>query len=234
MDGVFCEITLGSDGKLLWPMTLSDKLLNRLAHDIRGAVGVVAMANSEIFGEASPEVARHRAMVDRGLARLTRIAELLSSVGHAGQEGIKLELVPAPIGPMIERAHARALAINPKKQISFELPDATSGALVVPIDERWIGAALTELEINAIKFAKSKVKISVAKKDQRLEITISDDGPGFASDPALDPPWGKGFEADSIGLGLAKAAMDAHGGSLSVVRPSEGGAQVSLQLSGAR
>lgn len=211
-------------------MTLSDKLLKRLAHDIRGAVGIVDMANKEVMSNTSSDLTRHRAMIDRGLARLTWIAELLSALGQASEGGIQVIRTPTSIGGLLARAHDRALAINPRKQVGVDLPDAKYSDLWVSVDEGWLALSLTEIEINAIKHAKARVRVTVERNDQNVEIAYGDDGPGFKPQVNIELPWAKESKADGIGLGLAKAAVEAHGGSLIVDRSPEGGGRVKVVL----
>jgi two-component system, sensor histidine kinase RegB len=104
---------------------------------------------------------------------------------------------------------------------------------------------------NAADFAASKVRLEAGWNDERLRITIEDDGPGFApeiferigepyttSRPGLKAPGEadlrpKGDDMDKhegMGLGffIAKTLLERTGGAVKAVNPAEGGARVSV------
>ncbi len=76
----------------------------------------------------------------------------------------------------------------------------------------------------------STVSIDVVQRDGRVELDVSDDGPGV--DPGLDP-FARGTSnagSTGIGLWLARRIAEAHGGSLELVRDAGAGARFRLAL----
>jgi len=89
-----------------------------------------------------------------------------------------------------------------------------------------IGQALTNLIDNAIKYSsesdgEKRIRVSLAKKDQKIVLSVSDDGPGVPADKRgevkkrfvrLDESRSK--PGTGLGLSLVEAVMELHGGTL--------------------
>jgi two-component system, OmpR family, sensor kinase len=90
--------------------------------------------------------------------------------------------------------------------------------------------AIANLVANGLRHG-SHVAIEVAERDGAgIVVEVADDGPGI--DPRIDP-FARGVSgagSSGIGLWLARAVAEAHGGSLEVVPGSEGGARFRLAL----
>ena len=91
---------------------------------------------------------------------------------------------------------------------------------------------------NAVKFSKSKVKISLKSDSQKIEIKINDDGPGIPDDiiKKIGEPYIKSKSIDinsnsGLGLGtfLGKTLLERQGANLSFKKNSDlGGALVTI------
>jgi signal transduction histidine kinase len=115
-------------------------------------------------------------------------------------------------------------------------------------DRTRLGQILTNLLGNAIKFSPPGGTIEIATRalprpyegaPERpcIEISISDEGPGVASEDRkrIFKPYiqvGEESRAGGLGLGLAicKRLVEAHGGSISVRNGSEGGGSFAFTL----
>jgi signal transduction histidine kinase len=90
--------------------------------------------------------------------------------------------------------------------------------------------AIANLVANGLRHG-SHVAIDVAERDgAAIVVEVADDGPGI--DPRIDP-FARGMSgagSSGIGLWLARAVAEAHGGSLEVVREPSGGARFRLAL----
>jgi two-component system sensor kinase FixL len=74
--------------------------------------------------------------------------------------------------------------------------------------------------------------VSFEARDGGLEIAVSDSGPGIPPDRAesiFNPFFTTKARGAGLGLAVARAAVDAHGGTLELL-PSEGGARFLLRL----
>ena len=111
-----------------------------------------------------------------------------------------------------------------------------AGEPTVEGDPTRLRQALGNLVGNGLRHG-STVSIDVVERDGRVELDVSDRGPGV--DPGLDPFRRGSSKAGSTGIGLwlARRIAEAHGGSLELVQDAGAGARFRLALpsaSGAR
>jgi signal transduction histidine kinase len=109
---------------------------------------------------------------------------------------------------------------------------------VVPCDEDALAIALRNLLNNALRFARTKVVVDLTHEQDRVTVTVRDDGPGFTeqSKRRAFHRFFRGLEegraSDGAGLGLALVLRVAqlHEGSVEIVPGIENGAGVALHL----
>lgn len=93
---------------------------------------------------------------------------------------------------------------------------------------------LANLLDNAAKHAPegSPIRVEARRRDGRVEVAVSNPGPGFPTGLDLTMPFARGGMRPGAGLGLAiaKAIVEAHGGRLRLDNPAEGGARVGFDL----
>jgi signal transduction histidine kinase len=103
-------------------------------------------------------------------------------------------------------------------------------------DERIILEVIDNLISNAIRYAKSKIEISIEKEEDRLLIYIRDDGRGFTKEElymASKPYYSDRSIASKhfgIGLTICKILCEKHGGTLHFSNSIHGGAIVCAEF----
>ena len=138
------------------------------------------------------------------------------------------DLVALAVAPLEETAAARRITV--RREIA--------PGLAAVCDERYAARAIANVVANAVKHSRDggAVDIVVARGTGELVVTVRDAGAGItASDlpKVLGPYW---READSprsgmgVGLPLAKAIVEAHGGRIWVESVEGQGTTVSLTL----
>lgn len=210
--------------------------LSRLAHDIRGPVGVTGGALDELGArlELAPEDGAFLLMARRGLRRVLRIVDRLSMIAEIEDE-LELERRPIAVGDLLREAVDEAQALNGRKTIQVVV-EADPGMTVYG-DPRWIGAIVMEIVSNAIRHAKKEVRVTAHANDDVM-IVVDDDGPGFSPSVRLEDfqrlkgVTSQGGTGLGASLSIARDVLQAHGGQLSIVprRDERGGARVSVRL----
>ncbi len=110
---------------------------------------------------------------------------------------------------------------------------------VIQADPEWLELALDALIENAVHFTRpgDRIRLACATADNRCTITVADSGPGI--DPGDLPHlferfWHRrpptGPMGSGLGLPMARAAAEAHGGTLSAHNDPGGGAVFELTL----
>lgn len=177
----------------------------------------------------SADIARLRARGEN------EIADGIEEVADGMRRHVERELVRArlrhgpsratPVRPVAE-AVARTLARTPDaagKAFDFDIEDGFSLAM----DEADLGELLGNLMENALRHARSTVRVAGSRKDGRAILCVEDDGKGMDGD-ALDAALARGGRLDSrgsAGLGLAIVGdiAAANGASLALTRSPLGG-----------
>ena len=218
---------------------LRSSILSALSHDLRTPLtALVGLADSLVVckpplndtARESAEAIREQAERLSGLVgNLLDMARL-----HAGDVTLHKEWQPIEevIGSSIKLL-GRALAEHPVKvALADNLP-------LVEFDAVLIERVFCNLLENAAKYSPSggAIEIGVITHSDRMEITVSDHGPGFlrANDTTLFDMFVRG-EAESakpgVGLGLAicQAIVEAHDGSIAAANRAQGGACVTFML----
>lgn len=125
------------------------------------------------------------------------------------------------------RAAGREIAIEPPRN----LPERFN------CDAKYLSRALANVLRNAVRYARSKVAVTVEQRGPRTVINVDDDGPGVppAERERLFEPFtrvegSRGRESGGVGLGLAivKSVAEWHGGEARISDSPLGGARVSI------
>jgi two-component system sensor histidine kinase KdpD len=143
---------------------------------------------------------------------------------------VKLIRAPHPVGELIAAALAECKSVFRTRPIHFEVQDKESRVLV---DLSLARTVLGHLIANADLYSLPElpITISTAEKHGFLLLGVADQGPGIDETEAalIFEKFYRGkdqrFRVDGTGMGLpiARAIVEAHGGTLSVVsRPGHG------------
>ena len=100
---------------------------------------------------------------------------------------------------------------KPGVRLDLEVPDGPCEAILDPTLFR---ALVRNLLDNALRFAESRVRISLAC-GPRVRLQVEDDGPGLEGpqERIFEPFYrGKASKGTGLGLALVKAVAEAHGG----------------------
>lgn len=106
-------------------------------------------------------------------------------------------------------------------------------------DEHFIERAISNLVVNAGRYANKKLEINLYRNKQKIEISIEDDGKGVAENmrekifsPFFRPDESRNRTQGGAGLGLAivKRIVDWHKGKCFVTNSHLGGAKFVIQL----
>ena len=100
------------------------------------------------------------------------------------------------------------------------------------IDAKWLDLAANNLISNSLRYATSKITVTMTVNGNRFSLTVADDGPGINEEEVnqvIKPFYQPAHEQrKSFGLGLAlvKRIAELHNGGLQIGRAALGGAEV--------
>ena len=125
-----------------------------------------------------------------------------------------------------------------------EVPVTVSGngsdRLVVTGRADRLGRVIANLLDNACRYARTSVLLAIRRDGDLVRLTVDDDGPGIAPEDRervferftrLDPSRARvGHAGAGLGLALAKAIVEQHGGAIGATVASTGGARLEVCL----
>jgi signal transduction histidine kinase len=125
------------------------------------------------------------------------------------------------------RAAGRSVEIEPPR----ELPDS------VLCDAKYLTRALANVLRNAVRYAHTRVALTIEQAGNRTVISVDDDGPGVPPEhrqrlfePFTRIEGSRGRDSGGVGLGLAivKSVAEWHGGEARISESPLGGARISI------
>lgn len=233
-----------------------ERLLAVVAHDLRNPLGAIAMYAEVLrslrpdAGDARGADARGTDAYERGAlaaihasaAGMQRLVEDLLDASSLRGGALRVHRADRRVGDAFEEAERmlRPLADAAGVTLAVSADDDDAAARVAAIDAGRLVQLLSNLVGNAVKFTAPGAAVTVryAADEERLTASVTDTGPGIAADelPHLFTAFWRGDrraqrDRDArrgVGLGLwiARAIVEAHGGTLGVTsRPEPGPAR---------
>ncbi len=114
----------------------------------------------------------------------------------------------------------------------------TEGRLTVPLRPNAFKRCLTNLMDNAMRFAEH-VSVRAGKRDDAIEITVDDDGPGIPEDQReevfrpfyrIEGSRNPGTGGVGLGLTIARDVVRGHGGDITLSQSPNGGLRARLRV----
>jgi signal transduction histidine kinase len=200
-----------------------------LAHDLRNPLAGVLAGLGNLRAETSDEDTERR--VDLLSSEVRRAVELLNGYLASARH------TPEPQGPtdvgalvseLVDLVGGRAEGID----IRVDAPDD----LVCELPRDRVRQALLNLILNGVDATRgvgTSVWIRVERVDDWLDLTVSDDGPGFPADFTADsirPFASSRAEGTGLGLAIVRRTVRDLGGNLEISNRESGGARVLVRI----
>ncbi len=198
-----------------------EDVLKIVSHDLRNPLSTIAMASSLMLDEElTPDIrARQLRAIKRAGERMNRLVQDLLDVAKLEAGRLALKTQQVDVAAIAAEAQDTLGPIADAKSIRLTT-DVAPGLTAVQVDPGRVQQILSNLVGNAVKFtpAGGRISISATSGDGAVQIAVSDTGPGIPAD-RLDQVFGRFWQADradrrglGLGLAIAKAIVDAHGG----------------------
>ena len=202
------------------------------AHELRSPLATIATV-AQVAGQDAPAQVKDQleTIARTALDASAIVADLLTLAREPGPHALHKETIDLAIvarqcaQEFEERAHQRNVRLEVETQ-----------SALVDADERRIRELLRNLIENALRHARSSIRIRSQAAGRTATLTVSDDGPGI--EPALREHIFERFyrangQSNGLGLGLSigRWIADAHGGELRALEsPQQTGATFVLRL----
>ncbi|MGH2457941.1 MAG: ATP-binding protein [Chloroflexota bacterium] len=215
------------------------EFLGMVAHDLRGPIGVVA-TSIELLRES-----RHRTRADveqhilpateNAVRRMRRLVDDLLGAARIGSGRFHVRPFPMDLIDIARRIVEQQQTPSGLHRLVLEAPERLEGDW----DPERISQLLTNLIANGIKYSPEggEIRTVISPGTDEIVIKVTDHGVGF--DPAQSSLLFQPFvrlshepDTDGLGLGLyiAKAIVEAHGGRIWVESQVESGSTFFVAL----
>jgi two-component system, OmpR family, sensor histidine kinase KdpD len=218
---------------------LRNSLLAALSHDLRTPLTVlIGLAESLALTKPPLSAAQSEtadAIKDEARRMSTLVGNLLEMARIESGE-VKLNLQWQPLEEVVGSALDSARGMLERHAIEVRIPRDLP---LVRFDALLLERVLVNLLENASKYTPpgSTVTVSAEVVDDRLEVSISDNGPGLPKgrEEAVFQKFTRGERESAtpgvgLGLAIARAIIEAHQGRIVGVNRADGGARITFTL----
>ncbi|MFM6951258.1 MAG: ATP-binding protein [Novosphingobium sp.] len=214
------------EGRIAALLDEKDVMLGAIGHDLKTPLAALRVRIESVEDEAE------RAKMAATIEDIARSLDDILSLARVGRPGDPLELTDLT-----------ALTVQVVEEFE-DMGEAVSFAgaerVTLPLRPTWLRRALRNLISNALRHGSGTAQVSLARGLASVTITVEDDGPGIAEgeiermlEPFIrgEPSRNRGTGGAGLGLTLARAIAEQHGGSLKLANRSGGtGLSASLTL----
>jgi len=210
------------------------RFISEVSHDLRTPLTAVKGMLVNLIDETDPGDRSSLHIVERETDRLIRLVNQL--LDFARWQGGRLTLSRGPTDVVEMCSTAASLSRPAAEHRGIELETHIRAALpVVSADGDRLQRVLLNLLDNAIKFTPKggRITLAVTQRQEAVEISVLDTGRGMTDEEleqAFQPDYRGPGGGTGLGLGIARAIVEAHGGSIAIESSSGHGTRVWFTL----
>jgi signal transduction histidine kinase len=218
---------------------LRRNIVSDVAHELRTPLTHMRCrieAVEEGVERATPELFR---ALHASTLTLGRLVDDLQELALAESGALRLDRRAEPLGPIVGQALETVAPLARERGV--ELACAVPEPLVAPVDRRRIVAVLVNLLDNAVRHTPrgGRVELSGVGSDDEIVLGVSDTGEGIAPEHLahlferffrVDPSRSRSSGGAGLGLAIAKALVEAHGGRIAATSELRRGTRVEVRL----
>ena len=200
-------------------------MVSDVAHELRTPLTSIRAQLEAVQDGVMTADAKWLASIEEDAALLARLVDDLQQLSLAEAGQLRLELEEIEVAMLVERAWGAGV---PPAWRAGSPPPIPQG-MVVRVDVGRMVQVLRNLLVNAMAHANSTIDVSASKVDGRIEIRVSDDGPGvpagheervFDRFYRVDASRSRATGGAGLGLAIAKELVELHGGTIRYERPA--------------
>jgi signal transduction histidine kinase len=215
-------------------------MLADIAHELRTPLSVIRGKLEGMMDGIYPSNETNIAQALEETYLLERLVEDLRLLTLAETRQLHFEMKETDLVDLARRTIGVFEPQADSKKVSISL-DTDEMDLIINIDPQRIEQVIGNLIGNALRFVPENgfIQLSLARKGENAEITVSDNGPGvkdedlpFIFDRFFRSEKSRARASGGAGLGLAicKQLVEAQGGKISAANKPEGGLSVKVTL----
>lgn len=202
-----------------------------ITHEIRTPLSLIKGPLEYIIREktSSTERDEYLKVIEQNTNRLLDLSNQLLDFRKTEQEGFCLNFTSTDISVLINDTYTRFKLTANRRNLNFEI-NLSEDSFHADVDKEALTKILSNLFNNAIKYAKSKIILTVNKDSDHFQITVKNDGKkikDYLHEKIFEPFYQiedndskQVYTGTGLGLPLARSLSELHHGSLLYI-PSE-------------
>ncbi len=201
-----------------------DVMLGAIGHDLKTPLTALRVRIESVENEAQ------RAKMAAGIEDITRSLDDILSLARIGRAKVPPEA--AQLGALVESV------VEEFEDLGEPVTVLAGEKIVLPVQVTWLRRALRNLISNALRYGGS-AEVSLLRAGDRIVLRVDDNGPGIPPDQVATmlEPFQRGEASRNratggagLGLTLARAIAEQHGGELVLANRPEGGLRAEIRL----
>jgi signal transduction histidine kinase len=198
----------GMEARIAALLDEKDVMLGAIGHDLKTPLAALRVRIEAVEDEGE------RARLAAGIDDINRSLDDILSLARVGRPSDPLE--PTELSALV------ASVVEEYEDMSEPVEIAGGTRIVLPLRGTWLRRALRNLIDNALRYGQ-RARVSLAREDGFAVVRVDDDGPGIADSQIarmlepftrLDASRSSTTGGAGLGLTLARAIAEQHGGSL--------------------
>jgi two-component system, OmpR family, sensor histidine kinase KdpD len=218
---------------------LRSALLDAVTHEFRTPLTSIKAAASTLGSDVQLDEEGRRdllAVVEEEADRLNRLVGEAAEMAQFDAQQVQLELQPHDVRQAIEVAMKDLKSVLADREVAVDIP---ADLPRVHIDLHRIAEVIRHLLENAAKYspAGTAIRVTAERAGRNVQVSVADHGPGIDEfEQALifekfyRGRGNRGVQGTGMGLPIARAIMEAHGGNIDVKSQLGRGSVFSITL----
>ncbi|OQB79274.1 MAG: Sensor histidine kinase TodS [Bacteroidetes bacterium ADurb.Bin123] len=209
-----------------------------IAHEIRTPLTLITGPLEKVMNKCtlSDDTQNYLSIMDKNAKRLLQLVDQLLDFRDTELQGYRLNFEKKNVASVLQETFNRFREAAEENNLSFEL---TSNAkqLYVSMDEDAFVKVISNLLLNAIKYAQSKILVRLGYQEggNHLVIDVVNDGQRPLNGEKIFEPFFRGGNAEfkpgtGLGLPIARSLAEMHSGRLDLIGSDDGLITFRLQL----
>jgi PAS domain S-box-containing protein len=219
---------------------LKSTFVSIISHELKTPIalikGYVGTLRREDASWDSDVVQDSLQVIEEEADHLTELIENMLDASRLQAGSFAIKPSDVNLAELCQRIAERFQTQTSRHQIVVDVPADTP---IILADERRLEQVISNLISNAIKYSEGQqIRISAQTRPEQVIVCVSDQGPGIAAEDIPHifdrfyraPDMAKQTKGAGLGLYLAKAVVEAHGGRIWVDPQPDTGARICFSL----
>jgi two-component system sensor histidine kinase BaeS len=211
------------------------------AHEMKTPLAVIEATAAAVLDGVYEHDDRHLTTIREQARLLGRVVDDLRTISLADAGALPLNVAAMRVDEVIVSVVAAFEAKAGARGVTLATAPAPLPPMIATADRDRLGQAIATMVDNAIRFAPVGGHVTVEGRvaTDAVRIEVLDDGPGVGAEDATrvfdrfyqaDPSRDRASGTSGLGLAIARAIAEAHGGRVGVADRPQGGARFWLEI----